>query len=216
MRLINDAGLALLKQWEGLRLNAYLDTGGVWTIGYGHTKTAREGMEIDAVEAERLLREDLRDAQSAVERLVTVPLTDNQHGALVSFVFNIGETQFRGSTLLKRLNAGRYGDVPAQLARWKYDNGRVIDGLVNRRAAEAGLWAKGAFVSSGSVSAAPAPVSKVLVNRETLTTAAAASSGVLTALSGLTGPMAYAAAAVVAIAGLAAVIVIAKRNWDDG
>lgn len=151
-RRISDDGLAMVKRLEGLRLDAYLDTGGVWTIGYGHTgRDVHKGLVCDGAQAEAWLRDDLADAERAVADHVTVALNDNQHAALVSFVFNVGEGLFMRSTLLRLLNAGRYQDVPAQLVRWRYDNGKVIEGLANRRAAECGMWARGAFAASASV-----------------------------------------------------------------
>lgn len=139
-RLINSLGLALVRQYEGLRLEAYQDTGGVWTIGYGHVRGVKKGDSISAEQAEQLLEADLMSAGADVSRLVKVPLTDNQFSALVSFVFNVGPEQFAKSTLLRKLNEGGYGLVPACLKSWIFDNGRVQPGLVKRRAAEAALW----------------------------------------------------------------------------
>ncbi|WP_375645154.1 lysozyme, partial [Bartonella sp. MR100HLJHH] len=95
MRKISSEGLALIKQWEGLRLNAYKDAIGVWTIGYGHTNNAgkpfvHKGMAITEKQAEELLCQDLRQFENAVERAVTVSLTDEQFAALVSFCYNVG------------------------------------------------------------------------------------------------------------------------------
>lgn len=142
-RPVNEAGLGLIKDFEGLRLTPYLCAGRKWTIGYGHTRTVRAGMKITPAEAEQLLRDDLQIAARAVERLVTVPLTDNQFAALVSFVFNVGAANFEQSTLLRLLNRGWYEQVPAQLSRWNKANGEVLGGLARRRAAEARLWGRG-------------------------------------------------------------------------
>jgi GH24 family phage-related lysozyme (muramidase) len=150
-RRVNGAALALIQQWEGLRLDAYQDIGGIWTIGYGSTTGVTAGMRITEAEATERLRRDLATAEAAVERAVKVDLTDNQFGALVSLVFNIGAGAFRSSSLLRRLNAGDYDSVPAEMARWNKVGGKVVRGLANRRAAEAGLWAKGSFVASRSV-----------------------------------------------------------------
>lgn len=141
--MINAAGLALVKDYEGLRLEAYQDSSGVWTIGYGHTASVRPGDSISAERAELLLEADLMEAERAVASLVKVPLTDNQFSALVSFVFNEGEGAFAKSTLLKKLNEGGYALVPACLKSWICDNGRVQPGLVKRRATEAALWSMG-------------------------------------------------------------------------
>lgn len=126
----------LIREWEGLRLEAYLDTGGVWTIGYGHTKTAKQGMVISKQQAEDLLWQDVEWADKAVKALVNVPLNHNQRSALVSFVYNIGTTQFRNSTLLRKLNKGDYQGASKEFLRWTYDNGKFIQGLKNRRRAE--------------------------------------------------------------------------------
>lgn len=139
-RIINAAGLAVVRAHEGLRLEAYRDTGGVWTIGYGHTHGVKSGQKITAERAEHLLEADLMAAEAAVSRLVKVNLNENQFSALVSFVFNVGEDQFGKSTLLRKLNEGGYSLVPPCLKSWIFDNGRVQPGLVKRRAAEAALW----------------------------------------------------------------------------
>ena len=156
---MNRETLEHLKRWEGLRLTAYPDPGSrdghPWTIGYGHTSDAfmkvYKGLTITEVQAEAALIHDANEAATAIKRLVKVPLTENQMGALVSFVFNIGIGAFGTSTLLRKLNAGDYNAVPAELARWNKNDGKVMKGLTNRRAAEAGLWAKGDFVASRTV-----------------------------------------------------------------
>jgi lysozyme len=142
-RTINAAGLALVREYEGLRLEAYQDTSGIWTIGYGHAGEVEPDDCISSARAEQLLKTDLAKAERTVAGLVKVPLTDNQFSALVSFVFNVGEGSFAKSTLLKKLNEGGYGLVPACLKSWIFDNGRVLPGLVKRRAAEAALWSLG-------------------------------------------------------------------------
>ena len=142
-RAVNAAGLALVKAQEGLRLEAYADGGGVWTIGYGHTQGVKPGDVICATKAEMLLEADLQVAEAVVTQLVNVALSDNQFAALVDFVFNEGQGAFAGSTLLKKLNEGGYALVPACLKSWIFDNGRVAGGLVKRRAAEAALWSEG-------------------------------------------------------------------------
>lgn len=137
------AGLAFIERWEGTRLTAYKDSGGVWTIGVGHTgPEVVNGLTITAAKATDLLAEDVIEAEVAV-RQVTVPLTQAQFDTLVSFAFNVGNAAFRSSTLLRKLNAGDYAAVPAQLGRWVHDNGKVVAGLVNRRKAEGEMWALG-------------------------------------------------------------------------
>jgi len=139
-RHINEAGLALIKEFEGLHLTPYQCPSRVWTIGYGHTRTVRPGMVITSGQAEQLLQEDLRSAELGVTRLVQVPLSDNQFAALVSFVFNVGIGNLERSTLLRLLNRGWYEQVPAQLTRWNKAHGETLGGLARRRAAEARLW----------------------------------------------------------------------------
>lgn len=155
VRKINVEGIAHIKKWEGCQLISYRNfPGEPWTIGYGHTSAAgipyvKAGMRINDVEAENILKSDLQKFEDRVERLVKVPLTDNQFAVLVSFDFNTGA--LHKSTLLKKLNAGDYDAVPLELMKWVNAGGKKVKGLVNRRSAEAGLWAKGEFVSSNTV-----------------------------------------------------------------
>lgn len=141
-RHINAAGLQIIKDAEGLRLVAYKDTGGVWTIGYGHTgPEVKRGLRITAERAEELLREDVREAEEAVERLFP-KTTANQFSALASFVFNLGEGRVAKSTLRRLHNAESYRAAGAQFGRWVYDNGVKLNGLVKRRAAERELYSR--------------------------------------------------------------------------
>lgn len=139
-RLINSAGLALIKEYEGFEAHAYQDTGGVWTCGYGHTRGVGPGVSCTPEQAEVWLEADLESAEKDVQRLVKVPLNDNQYAALVSFTFNLGGHQLGKSTLLKLLNAGDYAGAGGQFKFWIYDNGKKLKGLIKRRAAEAALW----------------------------------------------------------------------------
>lgn len=141
-RRVNEAGIELIKEYEGLRLKAYQCAGKVWTIGYGHTRTVFPFMEVSLVEAQQLLIDDLRIVEKALSRLVRVPLGDNQFAALASFVFNVGIRNFEQSTLLTLLNRGWYEQVPAQFMRWNKVRGEVMGGLSRRRGAEARLWNK--------------------------------------------------------------------------
>ena len=139
-RRINAAGLALIKQFEGLRTEAYICPAGVLSIGYGHTKGVQKGDVCTEAEAEVFLLEDLEDASIAVTELVTVPLNENQFSALVSFVFNVGRTNFKESTLLTLLNVGRYGSAARQFGRWVFANKKRLAGLAARRKAEEDLF----------------------------------------------------------------------------
>lgn len=137
---INTAGLTFIASFEGLRLHAYRDVGGIWTIGYGHTGAVKSNQTITKQQAMNFLRADLAVAEQAVHRYVNVGLNQNRYNALVSFVFNCGAGAFRTSTLLKQLNGGDYGQVPSQLLRWNKVNGRPVEGLTRRRTAEGKLW----------------------------------------------------------------------------
>ncbi|WP_051658181.1 lysozyme [Azospirillum argentinense] len=143
-REIHPDALALVRHFEGLYLNAYLCPAGVPTIGYGHTAGVRMGQTIDGLQAEVFLRADMAEAAAQVDKLVTVPLTDRQRGALASFVFNLGAGALRDSTLRSMLNKGDYKGAAGQFGRWVYAtvNGEKVQlpGLVKRRAAEAKLF----------------------------------------------------------------------------
>ena len=141
----SQAGIELIKQFEGVRLESYVCPAGILTIGVGHTSAAGPPkvvpkMKITYQEANEILARDLVKYESAVDRLVTVPLSQNQFDALVSFTFNVGEGALAKSTLLKKLNAGKYSEVPAELMKWTKGGGRELPGLVRRRRAECALW----------------------------------------------------------------------------
>lgn len=122
---------------------AYPDpgTGGEpFTLGYGHTGGVKPGDTCTEAQAMEWLAEDVREAERAIERLVTVPLTQDQFDALVSFVFNLGAGNFGGSTLLKRINAGDFEGASREFPRWNRAAGRVMAGLTKRRHAEAAMF----------------------------------------------------------------------------
>jgi lysozyme len=144
LKRMSPAGLTLIKNAEGLELKAYQDTGGVWTIGYGHTgPDVKPGMAITPAQAEALLIEDIAEAEADVRRLFPIT-TQNQFDALASFTFNLGAGQVAESTLRRLHNEGDYAGAKAQFARWRFDNGRELKGLVARRAAEAQLYGRAA------------------------------------------------------------------------
>ena len=201
-RQISPHGLEKLKQWEGLKTKAYKDSGGVWTIGYGHTATAgepkpRAGMVITAAEAESILLKDLTQFEAAVENNVKVKLNDNQFAALVSFAFNIGTGAFKSSTLLKKLNKGDFDAVPAELMKWVHTGKTKNQGLVNRRRAEGYLWMEGAFVTSKDVVPEPKKENPVL-NMKMARQVAGAATG-LGAIAAGSGPVQWALAAIMVI-----------------
>ena len=166
MRAINQAGIDLIKSFEGIRdgdkltpnYDAYLCPANYWTIGYGHVVRSGgvmlSGKDNEAVarraypvgltleQCEELLAKDLADYCRAVENLVKVALTDNQFAALVSLAYNIGVSAFGGSTLLSKLNKRDYLNAAEQFLRWNRGGGKVLNGLVRRREAEKQLFLK--------------------------------------------------------------------------
>lgn len=144
-RRINAAGLALVREFEGLRLEAYQDQAGVWTIGYGHVgPEVVPGMVCTREQAEAWLVEDLREAEADVLRVLKRPATDNEFSAMVSLAYNIGGSAFSRSTVLKRFNAGDIRGAAEAFSLWRKVTvgGRKVDspGLIRRRAAEAALF----------------------------------------------------------------------------
>ena len=133
-------GTALIKKFEGCELEAYQCSANVWTIGYGHTKGVEKGDTISKEEAEEMLVEELHEYENYVNEYVNVALSQNQFDALVSWVYNLGPANLKASTMLKVLNDGKYEEVPYQMKRWNKAGGKVLDGLVRRREAEALLY----------------------------------------------------------------------------
>lgn len=212
MRRINAEGLTLIKQWEGLRLEAYKCSADVWTIGYGHTATAHEGMKITLEHAERLLLQDLDVFENAVSRSITVDLSDNQFAALVSWAYNVGAGAMQKSTLIRKLNAGDYAAVPGELARWNKVKGKASKGLSNRRAAEAGLWARGSFVASRDVEPTTPSKTSAVAEAGQLGGVAAAAATFAPALASLSGVHWAVGVAVVAGAVALATVWLLKRR----
>lgn len=137
---ISQAGIDLIKRFEGCRLHAYLDSVGVPTIGYGSTEGVTMGDSITQAEAETLLLEDLQRFERCVTELVTVPIDQSAFDALVSFAFNLGCGNLKGSTLLKLVNAGDFAAASKEFGKWSHAGGKVLPGLVARRQAESDLF----------------------------------------------------------------------------
>ena len=137
---ISKTGIELLKHFEGCELKAYQDSVGVWTIGYGHTKVIYEGLEITQLEAEKMLQDELPEYEGYITDKVVPMLQQHEYDALVCWVYNLGPTNLSSSTLLKRLNAGEFKDVPFQMKRWDKAGGQPLLGLTRRRNAEALLF----------------------------------------------------------------------------
>ncbi len=133
-------GIALIKKFEGCELEAYRCSADVPTIGYGHTRGVSDGDTCTQEEADQLLKDDLEEFEDYVKDLVDIELSQNEFDALVAWTYNLGPTNLRESTLLKRLNDEDKGDVPFQMKRWNKASGQVLDGLVRRREAESLLF----------------------------------------------------------------------------
>jgi len=166
MREINQAGLDLIKSFEGIpdgdpttvNLDPYLDPVGIWTIGWGHALRDGSGFlrgkenkrrafslypgGLTLGQAEALLRADLIDKCRDVQALIKVKVNDNQFAALISFAFNCGTQNLAKSTLLRLLNAGDVAGAATEFGKWNKAGGKVLTGLTRRRAAEAGLFLK--------------------------------------------------------------------------
>lgn len=136
---INDAGLQIIKDSEGLRLEAY-SAGSQWLIGYGHTRTAHAGMTITEAQAEQLLREDVQDAENSVRQRVSVPVNENQFSALVSLSYNLGSGNFSRSSVLDALNAGDYAGAADNFLNHNLAGGQVNEHLTHRREKERALF----------------------------------------------------------------------------
>jgi len=144
----SSTGLALTRSFEGLRLEAYQDCAGVWTIGYGHTgPEVHHGQCISEVEAETLLRADLARAVRTVQKAVEAELLQHQFDALVDFCYNVGRGSFLGSSLLRYVNCGEFDSAAVQFGLWIHAGGKIVPGLVRRRAAEAALFSGHGFSS---------------------------------------------------------------------
>lgn len=136
---INEAGLQLIREFEGLRLVAYRCSAGVLTIGYGHTIGVREGDKITEAQANDMLLSDLTHAEKAVNNLCP-PLNENQFSALVSFVFNLGSMSLATSTLLRKIKEGKMDEAAENFGKWVFAGGKVVEGLKRRRKAERELF----------------------------------------------------------------------------
>lgn len=147
---VSDKLIEMLKQFEGLhrlrsdgRIEAYLDTAGknpVWTIGWGHTKTAKPGMVITMEQAVALKKQDLAEHENYVKKYITVPLTQGQFDSQVSLSYNLGGSKYGKSSVVKALNSKDVERAKKEQLKWVRGNGnKILDGLVKRRQAEIAL-----------------------------------------------------------------------------
>jgi len=142
---INASGLSIIRRFEGLRLEPYLCPAGIPSIGYGATriggrKVTLKTKPISEARADQLLGEQVRTFEQAVGRLISSPLTWDEFSALVSFTYNVGAGALQRSTLRQKLNRGDYQGAGNELPKWRMGGGRVLLGLVRRRAEERSLF----------------------------------------------------------------------------
>ena len=149
--MISEKGLSLVRQFEGLRTTAYKCSAGVWTIGYGHTQQVKAGQVITKTQADAFLQLDISKADAAIQRLVKVPINQNERDALASFIFNLGAGAFESSTLLKKINEGDKQSAANEFLKWdKFRNPvtkklETLTGLTKRRVAEKSLFESNAL-----------------------------------------------------------------------
>jgi lysozyme len=147
MRSAGPKAKALIQEYEGRELNAYKDSIGKWTIGYGHTEYAyvfqELGLALHPLQANVILDWDMERAAKEVTKLLRIGVTQEQFDALVSFVFNLGATALARSTLLKKLNGGNYDGAANEFMKWVYAGDKPLAGLVRRRHAEKQLFLEG-------------------------------------------------------------------------
>jgi lysozyme len=142
------AAFSLIQSFEAspgrpVPLKAYDDGVGVWTLCWGHTKGVTRTSRATLNDCERYLQEDVGDAQAAVRRLVTVPLTQPMFDSLVSWTLNLGSGNLSSSTMLRRFNAGQYAEGCREMLRWNRAGGKVLAGLTRRRVAESEMCLSG-------------------------------------------------------------------------
>ena len=145
MQMSQEGIDALLKKYEGCKLKAYRCPANVCTIGYGHTSAAgnpvvTDGMTITQKQCDDILRSDLVKYETAVHNMVQQPLSQHQFDVLVDFAYNAGIGNLKSSTLIKKVNAAKFDEVPAELMKWTKGGGKVLPGLVKRRQAESAWW----------------------------------------------------------------------------
>jgi lysozyme len=222
---VNELGLALIQKFEGFRARAYRDAVGVWTIGFGHTSMAgapqvKEGLVVDRNRAAVILAKDVAMFAEGVASAITTELNDNQFSALVSFAYNVGLGNFKKSSVRTAVNANDFAAVPRRLALWTKAGGRVLPGLVKRRAAEAELFAT---PMEGSITDVLKPVVEALPGKplvKSKTAWSAGLAGVLASIQGFWASHQQAISIVIGLAILAAVIFIIyerhKKAKEEG
>jgi lysozyme len=220
--MINQAGIDLIKQWEGCKLKAYKDVAGIWTVGYGLTSRAgfiEVGPEtvLTQEEADWYLEQVVNDFASKIKPMITAPINENQFAAFVSLSYNIGVGAFKKSSALRRFNAGQTMEVPAAMRMWKKAGGKVVQGLINRREAEVKLF----LTPVVEAPAAPQGRSKATQSRTvqaSVVQGASAVGGAVGAFNALDGTAQIIALAGCILIGLLAMFILRERlkAWASG
>lgn len=143
---MNDRGLKLLKHYESCRLTAYQDGGGVWTIGWGHTKGVKKGDVCSQEQADKWLVEEVGYFEYNLSKVIRISLNEDEFAAVTCLTYNIGINAFLKSTLLKKLNVGDRVGAAGEFIKWDKDNGKVVMGLLYRRMDERDLFLSVPFV----------------------------------------------------------------------
>jgi lysozyme len=129
---ISEEGKSLIKKFEGCELTAYKCAAGVPTIGYGHIKGVSMGDTITQEQADEMFNHEMHEYETYVNTAVTVPLSQNQYDAIVSWVFNLGNGNLLASTMLKVINSGDHAGVPAQIKRWNKAGGKTRKRIIGQ------------------------------------------------------------------------------------
>ena len=132
----SGTGLAFTEGFEGCKLTSYQDSGGIWTIGYGHIAGISPDMNCTQEQADLWLKEDTQSSVDTVNRLVDIQLNQEEFDALVDFVFNLGAGSFASSSMLKYINSNKLDLAALEFQKWDHCGGKVVQGLLNRRIAE--------------------------------------------------------------------------------
>jgi len=230
--MINKATINLIKEFEGCKLTAYKCPAGIWTIGYGTTASAfvgitpHEGMKITQADAETYLKMAVEKFSEAIKPAITQPINENEMGAFVSLAYNIGSGAFKNSSALRHFNAGDKTKAADAILMWNKAGGKVLSGLVRRRAAERALFltpvgfaAQEAVEDSSAVPDAPrgTPMESTTMQAGAVQAVSAVGAGV-SAVSALSGTAQIVALVFCGIVALAAVWIMRERlrKWAAG
>jgi lysozyme len=225
--MVNQAGMDLIKRWEGCKLKAYKDVAGVWTVGYGLTSAAGfievgPDTTLTQEEADWYLEQAVNKYADGIRSAITAPINENQFAAFVSLAYNVGIAGVRRSSAVRHFNAGQLDKVPRAIRAWNKAGGRVVQGLVNRREAEVKLF------QTPVVSAAHQPTLPSTQQRTSPTQSKTMQASAIQIASGVGGGIGAIAslegnAQLIAIGGCVLVVIMAVwimrerlKKWGEG